>query len=204
METDTNQSELIKRIKEGDITSFHKIVEMYKKKVYYIAYDICDDHHEAEDISQEVFIKVFRFINTFRSDARFSTWIFQITVNTAIDTIRRYKKKQFFMETAQMDSMPPDSSATGASVTCPESQTLRHLLRQRLMQALPGLSRMERTVFVMRYFNEFKPIEIADMLGISINSIKTMLLRAKKKLRKKLAPYNHSYDWDPNPEVPHE
>lgn len=203
-ETDTSQSELIKRIKEGDITSFHEIVELYKKKIYYIAYDICGDHHEAEDISQEVFIKVFRFINSFRADAKFSTWIYQITVNTAIDTLRRYKKKQISMETARMDSLPPDSSAIGACITDPESHTVRNRLRQRLMQALPGLSKKERTIFVMRYFNEFKPLEIANMLEISINSVKTMLLRAKKKLRKKLAPYNHPYDWDTNQEVPYE
>jgi RNA polymerase sigma-70 factor, ECF subfamily len=203
-ECETSQIELVKRIKGGDMLAFHEIVELYKKKVYYIAYNICNDHHEAEDISQEVFIKVFRYIDSFRSEAKFSTWIYQVAVNTSIDTLRKYKKRQFSMETAQMDSLPPETSATGSTVTCPQSHAARNLLRQRLLQALPELSKKERTIFVMRYFNEFKPLEIAEILNLSINSIKTMLLRAKKKLRKKLAPYNHPYDGKPYSEVPYE
>lgn len=195
----TYQIELVKRTCEGDISAFHEIVELYKKKVYYIAYDICGDFHEAEDISQEVFIKVFKFIHKLRSDTKFSTWLHQVSVNTAIDALRKHKKKQVSMETAQMDSLPPDSAVTGTRVTGPESQTAQDMLRQRVQQALPGLSKKERTAFVMRYFNDFKPLEIAEIMGISINTIKTLLLRAKKKLRKKLAPYNQEFGWSTNP-----
>jgi RNA polymerase sigma-70 factor (ECF subfamily) len=200
----TYQIELVKRTSQGDISAFHEIVELYKKKVYYIAYNICGDFHEAEDISQEVFIKVFRFINKFRSDAKLSTWIYQVSVNTSIDAVRKRKKKQVFMETAQMDSLPPDSTVTGSNTAGPENLTARDLFRQRIHQALPGLSKKERAVFVMRYLNEFKLLEIAEIQGISINSIKTLLLRAKKKLRKKLAPYNQEYGWSTYPEVPNE
>ena len=200
----TYQIELVKRTCEGDISAFHEIVELYKKKVYYIAYDICGDFHEAEDISQEVFIKVFKFINKFRSDAKFSTWIYQVSVNTSIDAIRKHKKKQIFMESAQMDTLPPDSTVTGTGLTGPEEQSARDMLRRRVQQALPGLSKKERAVFVMRYFNELKPLEIAEIMNISTNTIKTLLLRAKRKLRKELAPYNQEYGWTTNPEAAYE
>ncbi len=194
--SNTYQIELVKRICDGDISAFHEIVEMYKKKVYYIAYDICGDFHEAEDISQEVFIKVFRFIDKFKLDAKFSTWIYRVAVNTAIDAVRKHKKKQISMETTQMDSLPAHSTETG-----PENhQAARDLLQK----ALPALSQKERTVFTMRYFNEFKLVQIAEIMNISINTIKTLLLRAKKKLRKKLAPYNQDLAWTINPEVPYE
>lgn len=177
------QIELVKRTCKGDTTAFYEIVELYKKKVYYIAYDICCDHHEAEDISQEVFIKVFKFIDKFRLDAKLSTWIYRISVNTSISAVRKHKKKQVFMETAQMETLPPESPVGG-----PEEQATLDLLQQQVRQALPGLSNKERTVFTMRYFNDFKLMEIAEIMDISINTIKTLLLRAKKKLRKKLAP----------------
>jgi len=200
----TYQIELVKRTCEGDISAFHEIVELYKKKVYYIAYDICGDSHEAEDISQEVFIKVFKSIHKFRADAKFSTWIYQISVNTSIDAIRKHKKKHVYMETTQMDSLPPDSTVTGTTPTNPENQSRNDQLRRHVQKALPGLSKNERTVFAMRYFNDFKPLEIAEIMNISINTIKTLLLRAKKKLRKKLAHYNPEYGWTTDPEVPHE
>ena len=200
----TDQIELVKRTCEGDISAFHEIVERYKKKVYYIAHDICGDHHEAEDISQEVFIKVFKSINKFRSDARFSTWLYQIAVNTSIDAFRKHKKKQVFMENTQMDSLSPGSMVTGTAVTDPENQSAQDMLQYHVRQALPGLSKKERTVFAMRYFNDFKPLEIAEIMNLSINTIKTLLLRAKKKLRKKLAPYKSEHGWMTNPEVSYE
>ena len=203
-ENNTHQIELVKRTCNGDISAFHEIVELYKKKVYYIAYDICGDHHEAEDISQEVFIKVFKSINKFRLEAKLSSWIYQISVNTSIDAIRKHKKKQVLMETAQMDSLPPDSTASGNSFTGPESRAEGDLLQKRLKQALPGLSKKEQTVFVMRYFNDYKLLEIAEIMDISINTIKTLLLRAKKKLRRKLNPPDSDYVWRANPETPYE
>ncbi len=201
---DTYDIELVRRTCEGDMTAFHQIVDTYKKKVYYIAYNICGDHHEAEDISQEVFIKVFKSIKKFRKDAKFSSWLYQVSVNTSIDAIRKVKKKQDSMETAQIDTLHPETSATGARATNPETQAANDLMRQKVQQALPVLSKKERAAFVMRYFNGFKVSEIADMMEVSINSIKTMLLRAKKKLRKKLAPYHHEFGWNTTPEANHE
>lgn len=183
------QSELVKRTCEGDITAFHEIVDLHKKKVYYIAFNLIGDFHEAEDISQEVFIKVFRFIKKFRAEAKLSTWIYQIAVNTSLDAVRKLKDKQVLMETGQMESLPP-AADSGSEASGPENQAARELFRRRLQRALPGLSKKEQAVFALRYFNEFKLAEISEIMDISINTIKTLLMRAKKKLRKKLARYN--------------
>lgn len=178
----TYQIELAKRTCEGDISAFNELVEMYKKKVYYIAYRIHGDHDDAEDISQEVFIKVFKSIDRFRFDAKLSTWIYQISVNTSIDALRNRKSKQEMMETVHLESLPPGAGAAG-----PAEQITRDMLLQRIRQSLPDLSKKERMAFTMHYFNEFKLREIGEMLGLSVNTIKTLLLRAKRKLRKKLA-----------------
>jgi RNA polymerase sigma-70 factor, ECF subfamily len=195
----TDHIQLVKRTCEGDISAFNEIVEIHKKKVYYIAYDICRDHHEAEDISQEVFIKMFKNMSKFRLESKLSTWVYQVAVNTSIDALRKRKKKQVLMETARMESLPPNSPHTG-----PETQAERDLFRQRIQQALPTLSKKEQSVFVMRYINGFKILEISEISNISINTVKSLLLRAKKKLRKKLTPYFHENGWNSSLEASYE
>ncbi len=80
---------LVDRISSGDSAAFQEFVERYKKKIYYIAYDITGDHNDAEDVSHEVFIKVFRSLKTFRRNAKISSWLYQISVNASIDLLVR-------------------------------------------------------------------------------------------------------------------
>ena len=185
-----DEKKLVERICGGDMTAFQRLVEQYKKKVYYLANDILGDHHEAEDISQEVFIKVFRFIKKFRKDAKLSSWIYKITVNTSIDVKRKKTKKtHIFMEDSQMESIQQDSSLTGTRINNPEHRAEVNMLQSRIEQLLHKVSPKERSVFVMRYYNEFKTTEIAEALNVSTNTIKSLLFRAKKKLRKELSIY---------------
>lgn len=172
----------------GDQGAFRDLVEHFKKKVYYLAYDIIHDHHEAEDISQEVFIKVYRFIHKFRKDAKLSSWIYQITVNTAIDAGRKKSKRSHVaMEDSQMETLQGMSSWSDGSVNNPESQAEIHQLQVKIHRSLKNVSPKERSAFVMRYFNGYKIGEIADILDVSNNTIKSFLFRAKKKLRKELS-----------------
>ena len=88
-----NEQVLVDRISSGDSTAFQEFVDRYKKKIYYIAYDITGDHDDAEDVSQEVFIKVFRSLKTFRRNAKISSWLYQISVNASIDLLRKKSSK---------------------------------------------------------------------------------------------------------------
>ncbi len=190
MNTNKDEKKLVDRICGGDMASFQELVERYKKKVYYLANDIVGDHHDAEDISQEVFIKVFRFIKKFRKDAKLSSWIYQITVNTSIDLKRKKTKKtHVYMEDSQMDSIQQSSSLTGSRINHPERRAEANMLQNQIEQLLHKVSPKERSVFVMRYYNEFKTTEIAETLNVSTNTIKSLLFRAKKKLRKELSIY---------------
>ncbi len=206
MNSDLNkyQFELVKRTCKGDMSAFHEIVEIYKKKVYYISFNICGDHHEAEDISQEVFIKVFRFIKKFRFDAKLSSWIYQISVNTSLDIIRKRKNKQIYMETSEMESLPSDLSESNVNNNDPENLAIQDSIQQKILETLKDLSKKEHAAFILRYYNGFKYVEIAEILDISINSIKTLLLRAKRKLKKKLNPYKHEYIIGTQKEVSYE
>jgi RNA polymerase sigma-70 factor (ECF subfamily) len=181
---------LAERVCRGDMTAFQDLVERYKRKVYYLAYDMVGDHHEAEDISQEVFIKVYRAITGFRKDAKMSSWIYQITVNSAIDLLRKRKAKPS-VNLEGLEHLEPRENPPGAgtAVLDPERQAEAALLQQHIHQALSQVSPRERAVFVMRHYNDFKIDEIADVLDISSGTVKSLLFRALQKLRRRLASF---------------
>ncbi len=181
---------LAERVCRGDMTAFQDLVERYKRKVYFLAYDMVGDHHEAEDVSQEVFIKVYRAIRGFRRDAKMSSWIYQITVNTAIDLLRKRKAKPSVnledFENLELNDNPP---GTGTAALDPARQAEAVLLQRHIHQALSHVSPRERAVFVMRHYNDFKIDEIAAVLDISSGTVKSLLFRALQKLRRQLASF---------------
>lgn len=188
----TDETIIVNRICQGDFEAFHELVERYKKKIYYLACDMMGDHHEAEDISQEVFIKVFRHIKKFRKDAALKSWLYQITVNTCIDVQRKKRRKpQVSMEGAEMDILNQDSAWTGTS-TNPEQYAESNMIQHRILELLQKISPKERSAFVMRYYDDLKTGEIAEILNVSTNTIKSLLFRARKKLQKELSFYRYN------------
>lgn len=192
-----NEQALVDRFCSGDVSAFQDIVERYKKKVYYLAYDIIGDHHDAEDISQEVFIKVFRSLKNFRRDAKMSSWLYQITVNTSIDSVRksssRMKKHVDQLEVENLQRNLPES--TDATYD-PERSVEAAMIQKQLSQALQVVSPKERAVFVMRHYNDLKMNEIAEILNVSLGTVKSLLFRAIKKLRKELSIYRGNPEWE--------
>lgn len=197
MEMEENETNLIERVCSGDIYAFQEIVERYKKKVYYIAYDIVGDFHEAEDISQEVFIKMYRALDRFRKDAKMSSWLYQIAVNTSIDSLRRRKAKPRInvgdIEQVGVREKALESTNLEAD---PERRAVATLMQEHIDQALHKITPQERVVFVMRHYNEFKIREIADVLEVSSGTVKSLLFRALKKLRKELSSSQGKQRWE--------
>jgi len=196
-----NEQVLVDRFCGGDHAAFHELVGQYKKKIYYLAYDITGDHHEAEDISQEVFIKMFRSLKTFRRDAKMSSWLYQIAVNASIDSLRKKSSKptksldEFVQPHIQVDL--PGSMAQSLD---PQRSAEASQIQNHISQALQNISPKERTVFVMRHYNDLKLNEIAEILNVTVGTVKSLLFRAIKKLRKELS----SYMGHPVLEVPNE
>jgi RNA polymerase sigma-70 factor (ECF subfamily) len=187
-----NEQFLIDRVYSGDQTAFHELVGRYKKKIYYLAYDITGDHQEAEDISQEVFMKMYRSLKTFRKDAKMSSWLYQITVNTSIDSLRKKSSKP----ARSIDEFDPSfiqaelpMGGSGAHALNPVRSTESAQIQEHISLALKKISARERTVFVMRHYNDLKLHEIAEILNITIGTVKSLLFRAIKKLRKELSTY---------------
>ncbi|HLV85608.1 MAG TPA: sigma-70 family RNA polymerase sigma factor [Candidatus Sulfotelmatobacter sp.] len=180
--------DLIARVQRGQNELFYELVRPYERRVYAAAFAILRNESDAEDVAQEAMLKALANIRQFRSEARFSTWLIQITVNEAL--MRRRRERTVVMEgiddrqDEQGDYVPRDFADWRE---IPSEALERKEVRQRLAQALASLDRKYREVFVLRDMEHLNIQETAEALGISIASVKTRLLRARLMLRDLLA-----------------
>ena len=187
VELDDNM--LADRIGNGDSQAFQSLVETHKKRVFFLSCDILGDHHDAEDISQEVFLKLYRSIHLFRQDAKMSSWLYQITVNTCIDHLRKKSSKKQASVDAIGDVDSSQKTWGLGSTSEPEPHGDASFLQDRIQKALDKLTVKERTVFVMKLYNNFKIKEIAEIMDVTSGTVKSLLFRAAKKLKKDLSGY---------------
>ena len=182
-----DERSLIEGMARGDRAAFRDFVEQYKKKVYYLALDMAGNPVDAEDISQEVFLKVFRSFATFRKDAKLGSWLYRVTYNASIDHLRR---KKFVPEPvgddvlesrSQEDAGLPPRGAMDPALAAESS-----LLQARISKALENVSPQEKAVFLLRHYDDLMLKDIASSLGLSIGSVKSYLFRAVRKLQKEL------------------
>ncbi len=164
--------------------AFRTLVEEHKRAIYFLALDLSGNHHDAEDLSQEVFIKAHRGLDSFRGDASVATWLRRITVNTFLN--KRRKKALRFMQLFENGEEDLSEQSQFAS---PDSETAGELLRGHVTKALAKLSPSERSAFVLRHMNELAVKEIAASMDIADGTVKSLLFRATKKMQKALAFY---------------
>jgi RNA polymerase sigma-70 factor, ECF subfamily len=184
----SHELELIDRVQRGENSLFYELVRPYERRVFAAAMAILRNESDAEDVAQEAMLKALRAIRQFRADARFSTWVIQITVNEAL--MRRRKDRNHVIEAIddrrdEESDYAPRDFADWREI--PSEALERKEVRQRLAQALASLDRKYREVFVLRDMEQLNIQETAAALGISIASVKTRLLRARLMLRDLLA-----------------
>lgn len=186
---EVREQELIRRVQAGEKQLFYELVKPYERRIYSAAFAILRNEAEAEDAAQEAVLKALIHIQQFRADARFSTWLTQITVNEAL--MRRRKAHAEIMEPIgereEVDgTYTPRDFADWREI--PSEVLERKEVRQKLAGALSALAEKYRKVFVLRDIQHLSIEETAEALGISRASVKTRLLRARLMLRDLLAP----------------
>jgi RNA polymerase sigma-70 factor (ECF subfamily) len=174
---------LAERLVAGDPSAFRDLVEAYKRKVYGLAYEMTQNHTDAEDISQISFMKVHKSVGTIDPSLGLNTWLYRIVYRTALDHIRKrtFFPKNVLPSLVPLSCDPPDSSQS------PESAAEVASLRRRVDEALAKISRRERAALILRHYHGLKIKEIAQTLGVSLGSAKSYLFRALRKLQKELA-----------------
>lgn len=175
------EKDLIRRAARGDAEAFRQLVEAYQTPAYRLAARMCGPD-SAEDVTQEAFLAAWRALPEFRGDCRFSTWLYRLVSNAAIDCLRREKKHR---DTGDVDDLElPDG---GPSL---QEQAERSDTRDAVRRALDRLSPEHRQVLLLRFMQELDYGEIARALDVSEGTVKSRINRAKSKLREVLAAGN--------------
>lgn len=175
------EKDLICRAARGDAEAFRQLVEAYQTPAYRLAARMCGPD-SAEDVTQEAFLAAWRALPEFRGDCRFSTWLYRLVSNAAIDCLRREKKHR---DTGDVDDLElPDGGPS------PQEQAERSDTRNAVRRALDRLSPEHRQVLLLRFMQELDYGEIARALNVSEGTVKSRINRAKSKLREVLAAGN--------------
>jgi RNA polymerase sigma-70 factor, ECF subfamily len=185
----TDEAALIRRIRDGEHQLFYELIRPYEQRVFAAAFSILRNDADAEDVAQEAVLKAFKNIRQFRAEARFSTWLIQITVNEARMKQRKERSQMFEPIAGKKDeegNYTPRDFADWREI--PSEALERAEIRQKLAEALASLNDIYRDVFVLRDVQHLSIEETSKALGISIAAVKTRLLRARLMLRDLLSP----------------
>jgi RNA polymerase sigma-70 factor (ECF subfamily) len=183
-----DESAIIEGMARGEPRAFRELVERYKKKVYYLALDMAGNPVDAEDISQEVFLKVHRSFSTFRRGAKLGSWLYRVTYNAAIDHLRSKNAAPEPMADEALESRSREGNGLpyGGGPPDPAAAAEERELQARIARALEKVSPQEKAVFLLRHNEDLMLKDIAETLGLSLGSVKSYLFRAVRKLQKEL------------------
>lgn len=180
----SDEAALVRRVQAQDEMAFREIVDRYQAKVFSIIYGILRNRNDAEDISQQVFAKIYFSIKNFDFRSSLLTWIYKITVNECYDYLRkkRVRKLVYESEFTSEDSLRLENSEPTSNQTPPVDQRLaQHDL---ILKLLAKLSEEDRTLIVMKEVEGHSVEELSAMTGMNENTIKVKLFRARQKLVK--------------------
>jgi RNA polymerase sigma-70 factor (ECF subfamily) len=178
---------LLRRLRDRDERAFRELVETHRDRVFNITYRMLGDRAEAEDVAQEVFISVFKTIETFREEAKFSTWLYRVTVNHCKNRIKYLARRH----DRDRDELDETSHETNGAAGMPRHvQPDRALegaqLEVLLQEAIAHLDDDQRVVVVLRDVEDLSIEEICEITGLPDGTVKSRLHRARLVLRKRL------------------
>jgi RNA polymerase sigma factor (sigma-70 family) len=166
----------IEQVIAGKINAFSYIVDRHKDKAYNLAFRICGNHEEAEEIAQDSFLKAYRSLNGFKMKSSFATWLYRIVYNTAISHVRIRKKGILSLE-----DFPADATDFIGNNTS-EEEAEKEFRSSLINFALQKITEEERGLISLFYYEEMSTEEISDVTGISKSNIKVKLFRARQKM----------------------
>ncbi len=179
---------LVEQFQSGDEAAFDVLVERHYRRVYEFAYYFAHSVEDAYDITQEVFLRVFRSLHRFNGASSFYTWVYRIASNAAIDHHRRrrsYSRVEYTDELAQT----VESDATSRMEPLPDANAMSGEVGEQIRYAVMQLPEKQRRVFVLRHYEGLSLQEIADIVERELGTVKAHLFHATRKMRRLLAPY---------------
>ncbi len=180
-----NETDLIRRAQADDANAFCSLAERYARRIYLLAFHYCRNSQDAEDLSQEVWLKAYQALAGFRSDSSFYTWLRRITINTFLN----HQRSSSFRQQAQttiIDLIDSDSDTVFESRSTSAETVYNKVLFETVMCALSELTPSQRLMFLLRHYEGMSYDEIAAAMNCSSGTIKKGVSRAIAKLRAKL------------------
>ncbi len=176
--------QLIEKILSGDRDAFRLLMEKYQQQVFYVAMGFVHSREDAEDITQDVFIRVFHSLSSFKEKSLFSTWLYRITMNTSINHINKNKRRNFFTEAGDslMNLFNRSNEERDAHEQLEASE-----IEKTIQKAIDELPINQRKAFILSKYEELSQREIAGIMETTEGAVEQLLVRARKNLQNKLA-----------------
>lgn len=177
---------LLMRLSQGRQEDFREFYELFSDRIYNTALGYLKQKEEAEELMQDVFLKIYQSAATFQGDSAVSTWVYRITVNKCLDAFRKKKaKKRFGISRSIQEENPPQLPEFNHPGVLLENQEEAQIL----FKSLDVLADAQKTAFILSFVEELPRQEVADIMKVSLKAIESLLQRAKKKLRNHLEKY---------------
>jgi RNA polymerase sigma-70 factor (ECF subfamily) len=188
----SEEAALVRRIQARDEIAFREIVERYQAKVFSIIYGILRNHNDAEDISQQVFAKIYFSIRNFDFRSSLLTWIYKITVNECYDYLRKKRVRKLVYESdfSEEDALRMENSDNASDQHAPIDTSLAQ--RDLILKLLDKVSEEDRNLILLKEVEGHSVEELSQMTGMNENTIKVKLFRARQKLLKAAHRLNRS------------
>ena len=182
---DSENARVIQACQQGDREAFRLLFEAYKDRVFSIACYSLGDEAAADDVTQQIFVKLMTRIGQFRGDSEFTTWLYRLVINSCLD--ERRKRRRFLLVT-EFDSLNPlqPMTSNAANERSPETKYARHEVAESVREAIGGLKPKMRLPIMLKYIEGLSYEEIAAVLGCSKGTVASRLNRAHKALARRL------------------
>ena len=179
-----SEGQLIEKILSDDKEAFRLLMERYQQQVFRVAIGFVHSRQDAEDITQEVFIRVYRSLSSFKEKSLFSTWLYRITLNTSINYLNKNKRRNLLTNAGNslMSLLNKSNEERDAH------QQLEAIeVKKSIQKAIDGLHEKQRKAFILSKYEELSQREVAEIMQTSEGAVEQLLVRANKSLQKKLA-----------------
>ncbi len=184
--TTCSDEELAISWKKGNLKAFEEIVHRYQGKVYATAYRVTGNREDALDVTQEVLVKAYEKINQWEPRGAFLPWLLRLAVNRSIDYLRKRKRTSHESLNESIAKISEEEIHSVSSPTNPSDLARAKEIDDRIRLAMGNLSKTQKTVFALRYYQGYSLNEIAEHLGCTVGSVKVHLFRALQKVRNEL------------------
>lgn len=179
----------MERVKAGDTAALQELVEAHQQRVIGTIAKMLGGELDAEDLAQQVFIRVWRSAPRYQPTAKFTTWLFKITRNLVFNELRRRKRHATQSLEARAEEEGPRPEPADKVTRSPDTALVEAEMQEAIQRAIDELPEMQRMAIVLRRYDEFSYEEIAEILDLSVPAVKSVIFRARTELREKLRQY---------------